>query len=180
MRLCDWSVWITVELTRWHFSFVFFTIDVTKLVIYWSLTSLAPFSAHDLCASHNCGCARVLNATLKQKWKTTTLLNLVPRLSTWRYPQLQLGRLQISISTCSGAGARARRFDLPSWPQQEISLQTSLFCDRPPIILLVILDVDDLKYRSNKITVARLFCFSFILVSVQMPAWLIYLFIFHC
>jgi len=35
---------------------------------------------------------------------------------------------------------------------------------------LVFLDVDDLKYRSNKITVARLFCFSFILVSVQMPA----------
>jgi len=84
---------------------------------------------HDLCASHNCRCTGVLNTTLKQKWNTTTLLNLVPRLSTWRYPQLQLGRLQISISTCSGAGARARRFDLPSWPQQEISLQTSLFCD---------------------------------------------------
>ena len=43
-----------------------------------------------------------------------SVLSLVPRLSTWRYPQPQLGRLQLSVDSRYAAPAAVDRYLLPA------------------------------------------------------------------
>ena len=72
------------------------------------------FSVYDVRWRADRNQRNLLHETNKQEGGTSLVLSLVPRLSTWRYPQPQLGCLQLSIDSRYAAPASLGRYLLPA------------------------------------------------------------------